>query len=113
MQPAKRERAATAPVEGGASPDNAGWARENLRFDGGLVLIDLANCLRVLERHPDFAGRFRFNEMLNKVVDRGAVMVEWRINEITADLQERFLPGVAPENVSRALFIAANRASAK
>jgi hypothetical protein len=40
-------------------------------------------------------------------------MVEWRINEITADIQERFMPDVAPDNISKALFIAANRASAK
>ena len=107
MQPAKIEKAPE-PVE-----SNDDWSAANLRRQDGRVLIDLANCLRILERHPDYKGRFRFNEMLNKVVDRGAVMVEWRINEITADIQERFLPDVAPENVSRALFIAANRASAK
>ncbi len=107
MQPAKFEKAPE-PV----SSDGA-WSEENLRQRDGRTLTDLANCLRVFERHPEYKGRFRFNEMLNKVVDRGAVMVEWRINEITADLQERFMPDVAPENVSKALFIAANRASAK
>lgn len=108
MQPAKVE---ITPVPAKQGDDD--WSAENLRQVDGRTLIDLANCLRVLERHPDYKGRFRFNEMLNKVVDRGAVMVEWRINEITADLQERFMPNVAPENVSKALFIAANRASAK
>lgn len=113
MQPAKLDRTQTPAATETGAQDNAAWARDNLRFDDGRILIDLANCLRVFERHPDYAGRFRYNEMLNKVVDRGAVMVEWRINEITADIQERFLPGVAPDNISKALFIAANRASAK
>lgn len=107
MQPAKLEN------EHQTVESNEDWSAANLRRQDGRVLTDLANCLRILERHPDYKGRFRFNEMLNKVVDRGAVMVEWRINEITADIQERFLPDVAPENVSKALFIAANRASAK
>jgi hypothetical protein len=108
MQPAKIDKVTAAP-----QISNEEWARENLRMRDGRVLIDLANCLRIFETHPDYGGRFRYNEMLNKVVDRGAVMVEWRMNEITADIQERFLPEVAPENISRALFIAANRASAK
>ncbi len=108
MQPAKVEKASAAPEQ-----SNEDWALENLRMRDGRALIDLANCLRVFENHPDYRGRFRYNEMLNKVIDRGAVMVEWRINEITADIQERFLPDVAPENISKALFIAANRTSAK
>ena len=108
MQPAKIDKAPAPPAK-----SDADWAAENLRRDEGRVLTDLANCLRVLERHPDYQGRFRYNDMLAKVVDRGAVMVEWRINEITADLQERFLPNVAPDNVSKALVIAANRAGAK
>lgn len=107
MQPAKLDKAPE-PVQ-----RDEEWAVQNLRQQDGRALTDLANCLRVLERHPDYKGRFRYNEMLNKVVDRGAVMVEWRINEITADLQERFMPDVQPDNVSKALFIAANRASAK
>lgn len=107
MQPAKLEKAPD-PVQ---SDDD--WSAENLRRQDGRPLNDLANCLRVLERHPDYKGRFRYNDMLAKVVDCGSVMVEWRINEITADLQERFLPDVAPENVSKALVIAANRNAAK
>ncbi len=108
MQSAKIE---TAPAPATQNDDE--WSAQNLRWQDGRALTDLANCLRVFERHPDYKGRFRYNDMLNKVVDRGAVMVEWRINEITADVQERFMPDVAPENVSKALFIAANRASAK
>ncbi len=96
------------PVRSEASGD-AEWARANLRFDEGRPYNDLANCLRVLERHPDFKGRFKYNEMLSKVVDRGAVMVEWRISEIAAELQERFLPEITPETVGRSLVIAANR----
>lgn len=106
MQPAKIEK--SDPV-----PSDDDWSAENLRLRDGRPLNDLANCLRVLERHPDYKGRFRYNDMLAKVVDRGAVMVEWRINEITADIQERFLPDVAPENVAKALVIAANRGGAK
>ncbi|MDZ7627084.1 MAG: hypothetical protein U5J99_01600 [Parvularculaceae bacterium] len=111
MQAAKLDAVPEAKLNTAAGDDE--WSKANLRFDGAKPLKDLANCLRVFENHPEYKGRFRFNEMLNKVVDRGAVMVEWRINEITADLQERFMPDVAPENVSKALFIAANRASAK
>ena len=106
MQAAKLEAVATADRE-----TDAEWGKANLRFAGGLPYADLANCLRIIERHPDFKGRFKFNEMLSKVVDRGAVMVEWRIHEVAAELQERFLPEVAPETVGRALVIAANRVS--
>lgn len=105
----------TAVLEKASDPAQSddSWSAENLRRSAGRPLVDLANCLRVLERHPDFKGRFRYNDMLSKVVDRGAVMVEWRINEITAEIQERFLPEVAPENVSKALVIAANRSGPK
>ncbi len=104
MQAAKLEAVAT--PEGQTDQD---WVKANLRFGASLPYNDLANCLRVIERHPDFKGRFKFNEMLSKVVDRGAVMVEWRINEIAAELQERFMPELPPETVGRALVIAANR----
>jgi hypothetical protein len=104
MQAVKLDAVATAESAG-----DGAWGKENLRFDGGRPFNDLANCLRVLERHPDFKGRFKFNEMLSKVVDRGSVMVEWRVNEVAAELQERFMPEVAPETVGRALVIAANR----
>ncbi len=104
MQAAKLET-----VETATGQTDQDWVKANLRFGASLPYSDLANCLRVIERHPDFKGRFKFNEMLSKVVDRGAVMVEWRIHEVAAEVQERFLPEVAPETVGRALVIAANR----
>jgi hypothetical protein len=106
MQAVKLDSSAQGDIAG-----DAGWAKANLRFEAGRAYNDLANCLRVLERHPDFKGRFKFNEMLSKVLDRGAVMVEWRINEIAAELQERFLPEISPETVGRALVIAGNRSA--
>lgn len=93
--------------------DDEAWARGNLRFDDGRLLLDLANCLRVLERHPDYQGRFRFNDVLCKVLDRGTVMIEWRISDMTAELQERFLPEIPFDIVARALVIAANRSGQK
>lgn len=93
--------------------DDERWVRENLRFEGERIRLDLANCLRVLERHPEFKGRFRYNEVLNKVLDRGTVMIEWRMSEFAAQLQERFMPEVPYETAVRALVIAANRANLK
>lgn len=92
---------------------DAHWARSNLRFEGDRVLLDLANCLRVIELHPDFKGRYKYNDVLAKVLDRGTVMVEWRLSEFTATLQERFMPGVPFEVASRALVVAANRSGLK
>ncbi len=89
------------------------WARQNLRYQDGRLLLDLANCLRVIERHPEYKGRYKFNEVLVKVLDRGTVMIEWRMSEFVAGLQERFLPEVPFEVASRALVVAANRASQK
>ncbi|MEK7266333.1 MAG: hypothetical protein AAB227_09570 [Pseudomonadota bacterium] len=90
------------------------WARRNLRHaEDGRVLLDIANCLRVLELHPDFQGRFKFNDVLMKVLDKGTVMVEWRLFEFAAMIQERFLPEIAQETAARALVVAANKASAK
>jgi len=90
------------------------WARKNLRCaEDGRLLLDIANCLRVLELHPDFKGRYKFNEVLVKVLDRGTVMVEWRLAEYTAMMQERFLPEVPFEIATRALVVAANRAGQK
>lgn len=89
------------------------WARDNLRHAGGGVILDIANCLRVIERHPDFKGRYRYNDVLSKVLDRGTVMIEWRMSEFAAILQERFLPAIPYDIACRALVIAANRAAAK
>jgi hypothetical protein len=42
-------------------------------------------------------------------MDRGAVMLEWRINDLTAILQERFMPGVPVDIVARGLLVVSNR----
>ncbi len=90
------------------------WVRTNLRHSkDGRLRLDMANCLRVIELHPDFKGRFRYNEVLNKVLDRGTVMIEWRMGEFAAMLQERFLPELPYEIAARALVVAANRAGLK
>lgn len=90
------------------------WVRRNLRrAEDGRLLLDLANCLRVLELHPDFKGRYKFNDVLMKVLDRGTVMIEWRLSEFTAMVQERFLPEIPYETATRALVIAANKAGIK
>jgi len=104
---------AAAVAIGAENDGDAFWVRNNLRFDGDKVLLDIANCLRVIELHPDFKGRFKYNEVLTKVLDRGTVMVEWRMGEFTAMLQERFLPGVPHEVAARALVVAANRSGVK
>jgi hypothetical protein len=85
------------------------WARENLRWRGAEVLLDLANVVRILERHPDYQRRYKYNEVLTKVMDRGSVMLEWRINDLTAILQERFMPGVPVDLVARGLLVVSNR----
>lgn len=94
-------------------PSDVLWARDNLRFRDGKPILDIANCLRVIELHPNFAGRYKYNEVLCKVLDRGTVMIEWRMLEFAAMLQERFLPEVPFEIASRALVVAANRAGVK
>jgi hypothetical protein len=85
------------------------WARENLRWRGSELLLDLANVVRIFERHPDYQRRYKYNEVLTKVMDRGAVMLEWRINDLTAILQERFMPGVPVDIVARGLLVVSNR----
>lgn len=93
---------------------DAQWAQGNLRHaKDGRVLLDLANCLRVIEAHPDFRGRYKYNDVLAKVLDKGTVMVEWRLLEFTATLQERFLPEIPFETAARALVVAANRAGSR
>ena len=90
------------------SEDEA-WARRNLRIKDGKPYLDIANALRVFERHEEYAGRFRFNETLNKVMDKGAVMLDWRVAEAVAIIQERFLPEIPAEIVEKALVVHANR----
>ncbi|MEZ5917446.1 MAG: hypothetical protein R3C40_07775 [Parvularculaceae bacterium] len=86
------------------------WARKNLRWRDGRPLTDYANCLRVLEQHEDFQGRFKYNEVINRVLDKGTVMLDWRMTELTAAIQERFIPEISIDVVSRSLVTAANRA---
>jgi hypothetical protein len=101
-------------VEVEEAPSNdALWARDNLRYRDGQPILDIANCLRVIELHPDYKGRYKYNDVLLKVLDRGTVMIEWRMLEFAAEIQERFLPDIPFETASRALVVAANRASAK
>ena len=90
---------------------DAQWARNNLRQIDGRFLLDIANVLRIIELHPDFKGRFKYNDTLNKVIDRGTVMIEWRVSEWVAQIQERFLPEIPFEIAYRALVIAGNKAS--
>ena len=94
------------------SEDQA-WARANLRFKEGKPCLDIANALRVLERHEAFAGRFKFNETLNKVMDKGTVMLDWRVAEVVAVMQERFMPEISADAVEKALIVHANRSIQK
>ncbi len=90
------------------NPDRV-WAKQNLRWRDGFPLLDIANAMRVLDRHEDFKGRFRYNDDVDKVLDKGSIMLDWRVLEVCADIQERFLPNI-PENVVRAaLTVNGNR----
>lgn len=95
-----------------ASPDEI-WARKNLRWKDGRPILDLANVLRVLNRHEDFAGRFKYDDTLNKVLDKGSVMLDWRLAEVCSVIQERFLPAIPESDVQKALLIHANQKSQK
>lgn len=101
-----RARAAIQVMDG-----DADWAREHLRWRDGAPLLDLANVVRILERHPDYAGRYTFLKGMDKVCDFRRVMLAWQIDELAAIVQERFLPGVAEETVRRGLLVVANRNS--
>lgn len=106
-----------APVASAPKPadpaEDERWSRDNLRWRGDRPVLDMANVLRILDRHEDFAGRFRYNDSLNKVMDKGAVMLDWRLAEVCAAIQERFMPEIAEADVQRALLIHANRKSRK
>ena len=94
------------------TPDEA-WARKSLRWREGKPVCDIANAIRILEQHPDFKGRFKYNEVLNKVLDKGTVMIEWRVNEACAVIQEGFIPAISTDCVNKALVIVANRCTVK
>ncbi|MEM8773088.1 MAG: hypothetical protein AAGD92_15685 [Pseudomonadota bacterium] len=85
------------------------WVVENLRMCGDEPFCNVANVLRVLQRHEVFAGRFRYNTALTKVMDKGSVMLDWRVSELVAVIQERFLPEVSPDDVEKALIVHANQ----
>jgi len=99
------------PARRATDPDPS-FVEEHLRRDGNGVILDMANVLRVLERHPDFAGRFRFNAGMGKICDCGKVLLGWQIDELTAVIQERFLPAVPEATVAKAVAVVAHRASA-
>jgi hypothetical protein len=113
-QPEPREAPSPAPVVvpdiiTEHADDDAAWVAANLRCDNGKPYRDIANVVRILMTHPDFAGRFWFNKAMVKVVDRGAIMLDWQIDALAADLQERFLPEISESIVGSAVVIAANR----
>ena len=85
------------------------WAAGNLRNNGDQPYADLANVLRIFNRHPDFQGRFGYDRSMAKVHDKGTIMLAWQVDELCAIIQERFIPAIPPEMVSRALLIFANR----
>lgn len=89
--------------------EDRAWVKTNLRLRNGEPMLDIANVLRVLERHDAFAGRFRYNNDLNKVMDRGSVMLDWRVAEVVAVIQERFLPEISEVAVQKGLLVYANR----
>jgi len=89
------------------------WAKANLRFKAGEPYCDSANVLRILERHPTFAGRFKYNDTLNKVMDKGAVMLDWRVADLVVTIQERFIPEVPMDVVEKGLIVHSNRAIQK
>ncbi len=102
----RRKRSATKWSEDGP------WAQVELRWQDGLALLDLANAMRILERHPDYVGRFSYNGGMKKVFDRGVVMRDWQVDAICAEIQERFLPALPEATFDRALMVAANRNAA-
>ncbi len=90
------------------NPDRA-WAKQNLRWRDGFPLLDIANAMRVLDRHEDYKGRFRYNDDVDKVLDKGSIMLDWRVLEVCADIQERFLPDISETAMRAALVVSGNR----
>jgi len=97
------------PKVGPSGDQDLAWAKENLRWADEKPIPDMANVLRVLDRHPDFKGRYIYNETLNKVLDKGTLMLDWRVSECCAVIQERFVPEIPESAVNNALVICANR----
>jgi len=113
QQPAPSEPAAAQPAQQSEDNPDRAWAKENLRWRDGHALLDIANAMRVLDRHEEYKGRFRYNDDLGKVLDKGSIMLDWRILEVCADIQERFMPGISETAVRGALIVSGNRNNAK
>lgn len=107
------EASNAAPKKRSQREQDRAWAKANLRFKAGDPYCDSANVLRILERHTAFAGRFKYNETLNKVMDKGSVMLDWRIADLVVTIQERFIPEVPVDVVEKGLIVHANRAIQK
>jgi hypothetical protein len=90
------------------NPDRV-WAKQNLRWRDGFPLLDIANAMRVLDRHEDYKGRFRYNDDVDKVLDKGSIMLDWRVLEVCAEIQERFLPDISEAAMRAALTVNGNR----
>jgi hypothetical protein len=90
------------------NPDRV-WAKQNLRWRDGFPLLDIANAMRVLDRHEDYKGRFRYNDDVDKVLDKGSIMLDWRVLEVCAEIQERFLPDISETAMRAALTVNGNR----
>lgn len=107
------ETSPAAPKPRSPREQDRAWAKANLRFKAGEPYRDSANVLRILDRHEAFAGRFKFNENLNKVMDKGAVMLDWRVADLVVAIQERFIPEIPVDVVEKGLIVHANRAIQK
>lgn len=107
------ENPAAVPKKRSQREQDRAWAKANLRFKAGEPYCDSANVLRILDRHPAFKGRFKYNENLNKVMDKGAVMLDWRVADLVVTIQERFIPEVPVDVVEKGLIVHANRAMQK
>lgn len=86
------------------------WASANLRqCEEGYLILDLANVLRIVERHPEFVGRYLYDVNMHKVIDNGVIMVQWQVDALAGEIQERFMPGVNEALVQKAVDVAANK----
>ncbi|MEO0675719.1 MAG: hypothetical protein AAFY32_12065 [Pseudomonadota bacterium] len=96
----------------GASLSDGDWSTENLRrCEEDYFHLDLANILRVLERHPEYAGRFHYDINMHKVIDRGVTMQTRQVDALAGEIQERFLPGIATDLVHKSVAIVANKSA--
>ncbi|MEL6112960.1 MAG: hypothetical protein AAFR20_09155 [Pseudomonadota bacterium] len=98
--------------ETSAGLSDTDWIEENLRrCEEEYCYLDLANILRVLERHPDYVGRFHYDINMHKVIDRGVTMQTWQVDALAGEIQERFLPGISEDLVHKSVAIVANKSA--